>query len=507
MPKVARHFPALSLCVALAALRCQPAAPLPSVSATEPSPTPAAQSREVDAAPKPSKLRIGVVAPADTSGILILGWYTESEARMVKPPGHPRAEILAALLRRMSARPVAKLEAGKKQTFELDSGAGAAHAFVLLVQPGQLWPAMLQRAEAGNFIGTAPVVGRPWPHAGPSATVELSPIPPRKASTSERCKGDRYSLLQIESPEVAGRVGNRVARRACVYLPPSYATNRKRRYPVAYLLPGLASTDTSYLFGDKSLAAAADAAAKKSGRELILVGVDTRTKSGSTYLTDSARSGKWERFLVDRVVAQVDKDFRTVKSPQARALIGQSTGGFNAVSYGLRHSDTFTVIGASAPDGLDVEGWLVADGRARPLWFAWTGLEDAVGGAGQMISYASDWSPDATGKHGLRWPFDLKTGKVDAGVIAQWRAHSPLAMLDDPEIVKNTKQRLSKRIRIAVATGDEFDLHRPALTFSRRLTELGIEHEFSSEAGGHFEGSRKRLRACLEFALRQMPQK
>ncbi len=508
MAKIARHRHALLVCAALAALQCQSPAPIETAGRLEPTSAPHSQSADADAnAATQSTLRVSVVAPADASGILVLGWYTEDEAPKVKPPGHPSGELLAKLLPRLSARKAAALKAGEKHVFELESDAEAAHALALLVQPGQLWPAIFGHAPAGNFVGSAPVSTRPWPHANRIATVNLAPIPERGGPSRERCQGDRLSLLLVDSPEVAGRVGNRSVRRICAYLPPSYATDRRRRYPVAYLLPGLASTDTSYLSGDKSLTDAADALAKKTGREAILVGVDTSTKSGSTYLVDSAQSGNWERFLVDRVVKRVDKEFRTIKSSEARALIGQSTGGFNAVSYGLRHSDTFTVIGASAPDGLDLESWLVADGRARPLWLAWARLEDAVGGAGQMISYAVDWSPDPKGKHGLRWPFSLQSGSVEATTLARWRAHSPLGLLDDPAIQKNVKERLSKRVRIAVAVGDEFDLHRPALAFSKRLTELGIEHTFSSESGGHFEGSRDRLRAALEFSLGLMPQK
>jgi S-formylglutathione hydrolase FrmB len=444
-------------------------------------------------------------APANeakpASRVLLVGWYDTSELSHTRPPGYPSEELIATLIGRLTIRSDFALDS--RRPVEIEVPAAAAHLFVLVVEKGEFWPALFASAPEGNFVGGADL---PTP-ATPGElrlSVELAPVPTRSGSAPERCQGPRHRLVVVQAPEVAGRVKNPTARRLCVYLPPSYAAQKAHRYPVAYLLPGLTSTDTAYVTGTQSLAEAADDFSAEHKGELILVGVDTSTRTGSTYLVDSENSGAWENFLTQRVVATIDKSFRTIRKPEARALVGQSTGGFNAISYGLRHSDTFSVIGASAPDGLDVEGWLTEGGRVRPLWLAWTRLEDAVGGTGQMVSYASDWSPDASAR-GFAWPFSLEDGTLDAKVFAEWRAHSPLAMLGDEKIAAAVKQHLSGRISIAVAKNDEFDLYRPAKTFSDALDALGVEHRFSAEEAGHFQGSRDRLRAALAFALERMP--
>lgn len=324
--------------------------------------------------------------------------------------------------------------------------------------------------------------------------IALAPPPPREPRP-EYCDGPRFRLEHVDAPYVAGALGNPTRRRLCVYLPPSYATDTARRYPVLYLLPGLASTDRARLDGD--LRDGAD----QVKAEAILVAIDTHTVSGSTYFVDSKTSGAWMRF-VDAAVAHIDRRFRT--DPARRGLIGQSTGGFNAVSLGLRRPDLFSVIGASAPDGLDLEGWLteVRDGgrSLRPRCRTWMALEAALlppddRQQGQFISYAADWSD-------LQWPADLQTGRIIPEIWARWRAHSPLALLDDPQRVAVVRERLGGRIFLAVATGDEFGLHPPTRAFSARLTALGIDHTFVESAGGHGEGEDARLLAALVFALR-----
>lgn len=421
---------------------------------------------------EPGRLVVWWTAPAPAGGS---GW--DRFLRLI-----PRFQVLA----------VGTDLGGRTYRFTLTGlPAGPATAHAVYDTAGQFWSAVL--GGGGALRGAAPVPGAAAPlHIPLTAPTQRPPRP-------EYCTGPRFRLLHVDAPFVAGAVGNAIRRRLCVYLPPGYAAAPKRRYPVVYLLPGLASTDRARLDGDVRDAADAIEA------QAILVAIDTSTVTGSAYFTRSPASGDWLRF-VEAAVARIDRDFRTTPDAARRALVGQSTGGFNAVSLALRRPDLFTAVGASAPDGLDLEGWLTEtrkDGRyLRPRWLTWMRLEAALAQPdgrqqGQFVSYAADWS----GRWPLAWPADLKTGRIRPAIWAQWRAQSPLVLLDDPARLAAARARLAGRIFLAVARGDEFDLYRPTAAFSERLTALGVAHRLAVSDGGHGEGEDARLRAALVFVL------
>lgn len=322
---------------------------------------------------------------------------------------------------------------------------------------------------------------------------------------TEHCQGERFKLEMVNAPEVAGEVGNATSRRLCVHLPPSYERSRTRRYPVIYAFAGIMGSDTSGSILQLMKATDEDG---QEGREAIVVGVDVRTKYGSSYLEPSSFVGDFDSFVTKDAVAHLDKEYRTQASASKRAVLGQSTGGFNVMSIGIRHPDVFGTIVASSPDALDFGPWLLEpDGQhVRPRWLAWMRLADQVGPAGQMQSYAADWSPDPRGHHGLAWPADLNTGVIVPEVLNKWLRHSPSTLMTDPAIVANVKARLSGRIMIAGGTQDEADLFAPAQRFSEQLKRAGIEHTFAPDHAGHFNPP-ERMKKMVDFALSTMSRK
>ncbi len=335
--------------------------------------------------------------------------------------------------------------------------------------------------------GAGTVHGMSTPIDFANATVDAGPIKldadpqPRER---EHCKGDRFALEQIEAPEVAGTVGNSTTRRACVHLPLHYAEHPERHYPVVYGLPGLSSTDDAV------------AEYKLELDDAILVAVDTRTKTGSTYFVDSPTSGKWETFFTKSLVPYIDAHYRTLPTSSARGLVGHSTGGFNAVSIGLRHPELFGVIAAASPDGLDFAVWF---GSPRPWIRDFARVEHGLGGAGQFISYAADWSPSASG---YDWPLD-GAGAIIDGVMKRWLEQSPATWLKDPKRVASLK-RFSGKILLAVGDTDEFDLKEPTEAFSHELTAVGIDNQLLVAHGGHGSTEGEPMRAMSKFLLEQL---
>jgi hypothetical protein len=169
----------------------------------------------------------------------------------------------------------------------------------------------------------------------------------------------------------------------------------------------------------------------------------------------------------------------------------------NAVSYGLRHPELIGVIGASSPDGLDLRVWFGA-GDLQPWIQAFARLEHGMGGAGQFISYAADWSPSASG---YDWPFDASGHPIES-VLARWVANSPTTWVRDPARVAALKV-FTGHIYLAVGDSDEFDLSAPTVAFSKTLTDAGIANELMVTHGGH--GNRvEHLKAIAKFCAAKL---
>ncbi|AKU93914.1 putative esterase [Labilithrix luteola] len=406
---------------------------------------------------------------------------------------------------RVVVRPNVDLTAAEATIdFEMHAPAGEIVVMAVLDRGHDFISAMFGGGADGNLQGRSEkaqtiTVGRPTAVDVALSRIHHAPPP------GEQCQGERFRLETVTAPKVAGSMGNPTTRRLCVHLPPSYDAEPSRRYPVLYAFAGLMGSDTSGTILD--VMKATDTIGS-GAREAIVVGVDVRTNYGSSYLENTALAGDFDSFVSSDVVAQIDRTYRTLASPDKRGVVGQSTGGFNVVSLGLRHSDVFQTIVASSPDGLDFGEWLLEpDGKhVRPRWLAWMRVEDQAGPPGQMTSYAADWSPEPGGHHGLAWPADLTTGVVVPETWARWKRHSPTTLLADPTILANAKARLAGRILLAAGRNDEADLFAPTQRFSDALRRAGIDHTFAPDDGGHFIPP-ARMTTMVDFALRSLSSK
>lgn len=330
------------------------------------------------------------------------------------------------------------------------------------------------------------------PADGPVGPVTLvgKPYAPRP----EACVGERMELLTLDAPETR-RPNDDGIRRLCVFLPPSYGSDLQRRYPVVLAFPGFngwhASSDA---WGVRGLAEQ-EAAAR--GLEVIYVGVGTRTAEGTSYLDTSARFGDWDAYLTKRVVPTLDQRYRTLP---VRAALGHSTGGWNALAMGTRHPELVSVVGASSPDGPDLDAWLLnADGTFKQAWLGWLRAEAALGGPGQFVSYGAAWSPDDSAL-GFAWPVDLQTGAVRKEVYARWHARSLAADLrTEPGLAR--ARALSGRILITAGKADEFGLYEPSERYAEALKAAGVEVQWVPTALGHFGHDDERWTPLLRFVM------
>ena len=122
---------------------------------------------------------------------------------------------------------------------------------------------------------------------------------------------------------------------ATVLLPSRYERSA-RRYPVLYLLHGEDQDHTAFATRSwfHSLAA----------RDIIVVTPHLRDTADRSRTADPMAG--LDAFVVDDLVAFVDREFRTITSPAARAVAGVSRGAGAALTLGLKHSGLFGAAGA-----------------------------------------------------------------------------------------------------------------------------------------------------------------
>jgi S-formylglutathione hydrolase FrmB len=125
-------------------------------------------------------------------------------------------------------------------------------------------------------------------------------------------------------------------RTVLVMLPVDYETS-VRRYPVLYLLHGYDADITDWARGTNLSEYARR-------HQLIIVTPDA---SRGWYVNSvSNPKAHFDDFIMKDVIAYVDKNFRTIPEPFARAIAGVSMGGFGAMLLGLEHHDQFAAIGS-----------------------------------------------------------------------------------------------------------------------------------------------------------------
>jgi S-formylglutathione hydrolase FrmB len=123
-----------------------------------------------------------------------------------------------------------------------------------------------------------------------------------------------------------------------VVLPINYKkANEKTFYPVIYLLHGLTGHYDNWTNNTKL----AEYAAKYN---YIIV-----TPEGNNgWYSDSATvaNDKYESYISQELIPEIDKKFRTVADRNHRAIAGLSMGGYGSIKFGLKNPEMFALVGS-----------------------------------------------------------------------------------------------------------------------------------------------------------------
>ncbi len=149
-------------------------------------------------------------------------------------------------------------------------------------------------------------------------------------------------------------------RRICVYLPPQYAADPTRRFPVFYLHDGqnLFDPRTSYIPGHTWRAGSTADRLSQAGdiQPLILVGIANtglRRMPEYTPTRDFKMGGgegdRYGRLIIEEVIPFIDRAYRTSPGAENTGIGGSSLGGLISLYLGLRHPEVFGRLGVLSP--------------------------------------------------------------------------------------------------------------------------------------------------------------
>lgn len=181
-----------------------------------------------------------------------------------------------------------------------------------------------------------------------------------------------HGTLDLRSMPPSPLVANRKIT-TWVYLPPGYDSSQVR-YPVAYLLSGQPGGWTDCFRSGKVEEMADSLISSGQLAPMILVCFDGSGPHGANDLTDFCNRQDGYRiqdFIVQNLVPYVDATYRTVPTPQNRALWGYSSGGYGALNIGFKHTDVFRILCSHAGfyDPQDDAGVMLRVlGPRGPLW-------------------------------------------------------------------------------------------------------------------------------------------
>jgi enterochelin esterase-like enzyme len=285
--------------------------------------------------------------------------------------------------------------------------------------------------------------------------------------------------IKIHSAAVAGNLeGNAAERDVLVFLPPSYAQERGRRYPVVYALHG-------YFIGARQWSQEIHApqtiegAFAQGAKEMIVVLPDSKTVHNGSMYSSSVTTGDFENFIARDVVSYIDKHYPTIPDPKSRGLVGHPMEGYDATRIGTKHANVFGSLYIMSPCCLsprsaanaEVDKMLEqvktpADSAKLPFM------------ARAQLAAAAAWSPNPKNPP-LFLDLPGKDAQAQSDVLAKWAANAPLAF------IHQYTANLRRYRGIALDVGDQDGLRTDTGKLHDVLDAYGIANTFEIYSGTH----------------------
>ncbi len=292
--------------------------------------------------------------------------------------------------------------------------------------------------------------------------------------------------VAVERIRVHGRAlegnleANAVDRDVIVFLPPSYAKDKSKRYPVVYALHGY-SIGAEQWSREIHVPQTIEGAFAQGAQEMIVVLPDAKTLHNGSMYSSSVTTGDFEKFIARDLVAYVDAHYRSIPDRTSRGLVGHSMGGYGATRIGIKHADVFGSLYIMSPCCLSPRQFGAANPEDQATLEAVKTPEDSAGLPFLLraqLATAAAWSPDPNSPP-LYLDLPVKDGVIQQDVIAKWTANAPLAFVD--QYIGNLRRYRG----IAIDVGDQDSLRTDAGKLHDVLDLYGIANNFQIYSGTH----------------------
>ncbi|SFI09906.1 alpha/beta hydrolase [Halpernia frigidisoli] len=148
----------------------------------------------------------------------------------------------------------------------------------------------------------------------------------------------------------------KTTRKIWIYLPPNYATSKKK-YPVVYMEDGQnLFNDATSFSGEWKVDETLNALFSQHKTDAIVIGIENggaeRLNEYSPWINKKYGGGKGDLyvdFLANTLKPFVDKNYRTLAQPKYTGLIGSSMGGLISFYAGVKYPNKFGKLGIFSP--------------------------------------------------------------------------------------------------------------------------------------------------------------
>lgn len=299
---------------------------------------------------------------------------------------------------------------------------------------------------------------------------------------------ERVKIVDIESKLLTAFHGKPIRMKAGVALPKSFETDKERKYPVVYSIPGFSGTyrnARSYEKNDPTNVA---------GTEVLHVLLDPECPLGHHVFADSANNGPWGKALIEELIPAIEKQYRGIGTPASRVVTGHSSGGWSSLWLMVTYPDFFGGVWSTAPDPVDFRDFqridiykgdnvfTEADGKPRPLarrngqaalfYKNFSDMEEIMGHGGQLGSFEAVFSPKGSdGKPRKLW--DRKTGKIDPETAKAWEKYDINLVLE--RNWETLGPKLAGKLHVYMGDEDTFYLEGATRLVGQTLRKLGSD--------------------------------
>jgi enterochelin esterase-like enzyme len=159
-------------------------------------------------------------------------------------------------------------------------------------------------------------------------------------SKSTLVEHDLIKKFSLESSVLSKWWGKSISIHAAVLIPSGYADNPTKKYPVCYSIGGYGSryTRVNQIVQNSTMQTWWTS---KEAPQIITVFLDGYGQYGDSYQLDSENNGPYGTALIEEIIPEIEKKFRTEGTPESRYTAGCSTGGWVSLALQLYYPDHF----------------------------------------------------------------------------------------------------------------------------------------------------------------------